>query len=51
MILTNDRKIFLKCSSLKNLSFTKSYYERFKHDDIGWNIDLQICKQQLVADS
>ena len=37
MILTNEKKIFLKCKSLKNLSFTNSYYDRFKHDDIGWN--------------
>ena len=37
MILTNDRKIFKKCMSLKNLSFTNSYFDRFKHQDIGWN--------------
>lgn len=37
MILTNDKKIFLKCSSLKNLSFTNSYFDRFKHNDLGWN--------------
>jgi len=37
MILTNNRKIFEKCMSLKNLSFTNSYFDRFKHQDIGWN--------------
>ena len=37
MILTNNKKIFKKCISLKNLCFTNSYYDRFKHTDIGWN--------------
>ena len=37
MILTNNKKIFEKCMSLKNLSFTNSYFDRFKHTDIGWN--------------
>ena len=37
MILTNNKKIFEKCMSLKNLSFTNSYFDRFKHSDVGWN--------------
>ena len=37
MILTNDKDLYNKCNSLKNLCFKKSYYERFVHEDIGWN--------------
>jgi len=37
MILTNDKKLYEKCKSLRNLSFSKSYFNRFDHDDIGWN--------------
>ena len=37
MILTNDKKIYEKCNSLKNLSFDKSNFRRFFHNDIGWN--------------
>ncbi len=37
MILTNNKKIFEECISLKNLCFTKSYYKRFQHTGIGWN--------------
>ena len=37
MIVTNDKKLFLKCKSLRNLSFSKSYFDRYNHDDIGWN--------------
>ena len=37
MILTNDKYLYEKCNSLKNLSFSKSYYDRFNHDDIAWN--------------
>ena len=36
MILTNDRKINLKCKSLRNLCFGIGK-KRFNHDDIGWN--------------
>ena len=35
MILTNDKKIYLKCVSLRNLCFGSK--NRFDHDDIGWN--------------
>jgi len=36
MIVTNDKKIYQKCKSLRNLCFgTKG--NRFDHDDIGWN--------------
>ena len=35
MILTNDKKIYNKCKSLRNLCFGK--INRFNHDDIGWN--------------
>ena len=37
MICTNNKKYFEKCKSLRNLSFSKSYFNRFDHDDIGWN--------------
>lgn len=37
MICTNDKYLYEKCKSLRNLSFSKSYYDRFNHDDIGWN--------------
>jgi perosamine synthetase len=40
MIVTNNRTIYEKCKSLRNLSFSKSYYDRFNHDDIGWNYRL-----------
>ena len=36
MILTNDKKLYSKCKSLRNLSFG-SGVDRFNHDDIGWN--------------
>ena len=35
MITTNNKKLYEKSSSLKNLSFGKK--NRFNHDDIGWN--------------
>ena len=35
MILTNDKKIYLKSVSLRNLCFGSK--NRFDHDDIGWN--------------
>jgi len=37
MIVTNDKNLFHKCNSLKNLAFSKSYFDRYNHDDIGWN--------------
>jgi perosamine synthetase len=37
MILTNDKSLYLKCKSLRNLSFSNSYFDRYNHDDIGWN--------------
>lgn len=36
MILTNDKKYYEKCRSLRNLCFGTSG-NRFNHDDIGWN--------------
>ena len=36
MILTNDKKIYNKCKSLRNLCFGAGA-KRFNHDDIGWN--------------
>ncbi len=36
MIVTNDKKIYEKCKSLRNLCFG-SKGNRFNHDDIGWN--------------
>ena len=35
MILTNDKKLYSKCASLRNLCFGSK--NRFDHDDIGWN--------------
>lgn len=37
IILTNSKKIFQNCKSLKNLGFSTSYYNRFKHEQLGWN--------------
>ena len=37
MICTNNKKLYEKCKSLRNLSFSNSLYNRFNHDDIGWN--------------
>ena len=36
MILTNNKKIYFKCMSLRNLCFGTGK-DRFNHDDIGWN--------------
>ena len=36
MILTNDKKLYSKCKSLRNLCFGVGA-NRFNHDDIGWN--------------
>ena len=36
MILTNDKKLYSKCKSLRNLCFGVGI-NRFNHDDIGWN--------------
>ena len=36
MILTNNKKLYEKCKSLRNLSFGVGQ-NRFNHDDIGWN--------------
>jgi perosamine synthetase len=36
MILTNNKKLYDKCKSLRNLCFGKGN-NRFNHDDIGWN--------------
>ncbi len=35
MISTNNRQLYEKCKSLRNLCFGK--IQRFNHDDIGWN--------------
>ena len=37
MIVTNSKDLYLKCKSLRNLSFSNSYFDRYNHDDIGWN--------------
>ena len=39
MILTNDKKFYKKCMSLRNLCFGLKT-NRFDHDDIGWNYRL-----------
>ena len=36
MILTNNKKMYNKCKSLRNLCFGVGA-KRFNHDDIGWN--------------
>tara|TARA_B100001741_G_C16490476_1_gene569416 strand:- start:77 stop:1222 length:1146 start_codon:yes stop_codon:yes gene_type:complete len=36
MIITNDKKLYEKCSSLRNLCFGKGI-DRFNHTDLGWN--------------
>ena len=36
MLLTNNKKLYLKCKSLRNLCFGVGS-NRFNHDDIGWN--------------
>jgi len=36
MVLTNSKKLYEKCKSLRNLCFGKGN-ERFNHDDLGWN--------------
>ena len=36
MILTNNKKLYDKCKSLRNLCFGIGV-NRFNHDDIGWN--------------
>ena len=36
MILTNKKKLYEKCKSLRNLCFGFGK-DRFNHDDIGWN--------------
>tara|TARA_Y100000590_G_scaffold221038_1_gene250162 strand:+ start:50 stop:1204 length:1155 start_codon:yes stop_codon:yes gene_type:complete len=36
MILTNDKKLYEKCKSLRNLCFGSGDH-RFNHNDIGWN--------------
>ena len=36
MILTNEKKLYEKCKSLRNLCFGEGI-NRFDHDDIGWN--------------
>ena len=36
MILTNSKKLYEKCKSLRNLCFGEGN-NRFNHDDIGWN--------------
>ena len=39
MILTNDKTLYEKCKSLRNLCFGIGN-NRFNHDDIGWNYRL-----------
>ena len=36
MLLTNDKKLFKRCKSLRNLCFGFGK-NRFNHDEIGWN--------------
>ena len=47
MICTNIKKYYEKSKSLRNLSFSKSYFNRFNHDDIGWNYRLSNLQAAL----
>ena len=40
MILTNDSTIYKESKSLRNLSFSNSYFDRFNHAALGWNYRL-----------
>ena len=35
MICTNNKKYYERCKSLRNLSFSKSYFDRFNHNEIA----------------
>ena len=37
MICTDNKKLLNTCKSLRNLSFSNSYFDRFNHTDISWN--------------
>lgn len=37
MICTNNKKYYERCKTLRNLSFSKSYFNRFNHNEIAWN--------------
>ena len=37
MICTNNEKYYERCKNLRNLSFSKSYFNRFNHNEIAWN--------------
>jgi perosamine synthetase len=45
MISTNNKLIYEKCKSLRNLCFGKK--NRFNHDDIGWNYRLSNIQATL----
>ena len=45
MISTNNKKISLKCKSLRNLCFGNK--DRFNHEDIGWNYRLSNIQATL----
>ena len=45
MISTNNKKINLKCKSLRNLCFGQK--NRFNHEDIGWNYRLSNIQATL----
>ena len=47
MIVTNSKELYLKCKSLRNLSFSNSYFDRYNHDDIGWNYRMTNLKAAL----
>ena len=37
MICTNIKRYFERSKSFRNLSFSKSYFDRFNHSEISWN--------------
>ena len=45
MISVNNRKLYEKCKSLRNLCFGK--INRFNHDDIGWNYRMSNIQASL----
>lgn len=38
MVLMNDKNLYKKCRSLRNLCFSEDSSKRFIHEEIGWNL-------------
>jgi len=37
MICTNNKMLYERCKSLRNLAFSNSFFNRYNHKEIGWN--------------